>query len=89
MPNRSASSITMTVASGTSTPTSITVVATSTCDLARPEGGHDRLLLGRLQLAVQQAERSPARTPSASRSYSSVAERASTRSEPSTSGQTT
>ena len=37
MPKRSASSITMTVASGTSTPTSITVVATSTSMLARAE----------------------------------------------------
>ena len=35
MPNRSASSMTMTVASGMSTPTSITVVATSTCEAPR------------------------------------------------------
>ena len=56
MPKRSASSTTITVALGTSTPTSMTVVATSTCDLPVAEGGHRRLLLGRREAAVQQAE---------------------------------
>ena len=48
--------MTMTVASGTSTPTSITVVATSTSMSAGPELGHDPLLLGRGQLAVEEAD---------------------------------
>ena len=48
--------MTITVASGTSTPTSITVVATSTSTLTGPELGHDPLLLGRRQLAVEEAD---------------------------------
>ena len=90
MPKRSASSTTMTVASGTSTPTSITVVATSTSRSPRRKRVHDRLLVGRPHLAVEQAQRAAReRTSAASRSYSSVADLASTRSDPSTSGHTT
>ena len=59
MPKRSASSMTMTVASGTSTPTSITVVATSTSSVAGPERLHGPLLVGRRQLAVEQADPQP------------------------------
>ena len=46
----------MTVALGTSTPTSITVVATSTSSSPRAEPVHRRLLLGRRQATVQQPE---------------------------------
>ena len=56
MPKRSASSMTMTVALGTSTPTSMTVVATRTCRPAGTELCHHGLLLRRRQLPVQQAE---------------------------------
>ena len=55
-PKRSACSITITVAAGTSTPTSITVVATRSCELARGESGHRPVLLRRLH-----AGRAPAR----------------------------
>ena len=48
--------MTITVASGTSTPTSMTVVATSTSSVPGPELGHDPLLLGRRQLAVEQPD---------------------------------
>ena len=41
---------------GTSTPTSITVVATSTSSSPGAEHGHHRFLLGRRHLSVQQAE---------------------------------
>ena len=59
MPKRSASRITITVAFGTSTPTSMTVVATSTSSVAGAEGGHRRLLLGRRHPPVQQPEAQP------------------------------
>ena len=55
-PKRSACSITMIVAAGTSTPTSTTVVATSTASRALGELGHHPVLLGRRQLAVHQAD---------------------------------
>ena len=82
MPKRSASSTTITVASGTSTPTSITVVATSTSSSPARKRGHHLLPGRRRHLPVQQpdAQARPARPP-ASRSYSSVADLASTRSE--------
>ena len=51
--------MTMTVASGTSTPTSITVVATSTSSATGPELGHDPLLLRRGELAVEQPDPQP------------------------------
>ena len=56
MPKRSASSTTITVAFGTSTPTSMTVVATRTSSVAGPERAHHGLLLGRRHAPVQQAE---------------------------------
>ena len=55
-PKRSACSITITVASGTSTPTSITVVATRIDSRPVGEGRHRRLALGALQAAVHQAD---------------------------------
>ena len=90
MPKRSASSITMTVASGTSTPTSITVVATRTSMRAAAEARHRAVPCRPPHLAVQQAERGArASVCWASRSASATADFASMRSEPSTSGQTT
>ena len=56
MPKRSAPSTSMTVAFGTSTPTSMTVVATSTSAVARGERRHRLLLLARAHLAVQQRD---------------------------------
>ena len=50
------SSMTITVASGTSTPTSITVVPTSTSQLAVPEAAHDVVPLGGLEPAVDHAD---------------------------------
>ena len=55
-PERSAPSISITVALATSIPTSITLVATSTCGLPRGEALHRRLLLARGHLAVQQPD---------------------------------
>ena len=56
MPKRSAFSISITVAFGTSMPTSITVVATSTSALARRRTRHRLLLLARAHPAVQQRQ---------------------------------
>ena len=56
MPNRSASRMTITVALGTSTPTSMTVVATSTSRRPLAELVHGRLLVGRAEAPVQQPE---------------------------------
>ena len=56
MPKRSASRITITVAFGTSTPTSMTVVATSTSSSPARNAVHRRLLLGRRHPPVQQPE---------------------------------
>ena len=55
-PNRSASCTIMIVAFGTSTPTSITVVATSTSSSPVLERPHHLAPLGRLQPPVQQAD---------------------------------
>jgi hypothetical protein len=60
MPNRSASSMTMTEASGMSTPTSMTVVATSTSRSTGPELGHDPLLLRRGSCPWRRPTRRPA-----------------------------
>src|SRR5205823_4346361 len=54
-PKRSASSMTMTEALGTSMPTSMTVVETST-SLVGLEARHDRLFFVRAHLPVQQAD---------------------------------
>ena len=56
-PKRSACSITISDAFGTSTPTSITVVATSTSISPRDERGHRRRLFVGLHPAVQQSDR--------------------------------
>jgi hypothetical protein len=55
-PSRSAFSMIISEAFGTSTPTSITVVATSRSMLAVLERAHGRLLLGGLHPAVHQAD---------------------------------
>ena len=55
-PKRSAPSISITVAFGTSIPTSITVVATSTSVSPGGEGRHRRRLLGRVHLPVEQPD---------------------------------
>ena len=59
----------MTLAFGTSTPTSITVVVTSTSSVVREERLHHRLLLGGLQLAVQQADAQAGQRPVAQRLF--------------------
>ena len=89
MPNRSALSTTMTVASGTSTPTSITVVATSTSISPRRNCAIASSRAAGAICPCSSPTRSPASSPAARRSNSSVAERASTRGESPTSGQTT
>ena len=53
----------MTVASGTSTPTSITVVATNTSSSPDRKRVHDLLALGRRHLAVHQAHPQPRQLP--------------------------
>ena len=58
-PKRSACSMTISAALGTSTPTSITVVATSTGSCAGLELRHHGRLLGRRHAAVQQADIRP------------------------------
>ena len=55
-PNRSACSTTITVAFGTSTPTSTTVVETSTSNSPRANARHHAFLLVRLHPAVQQRD---------------------------------
>ena len=61
-PKRSASSTIISVALGTSTPTSITVVATSTASSPRWKARHHRVLLRPLHPAVDEADRSPKRS---------------------------
>ena len=81
--------MTITVASGTSTPTSMTVVATSTCTSpVRNRPIASSRAAGGIWPWIRPT-RSSASSPAASRSYSSVADFASTLTESLTSGQTT
>ena len=89
MPNRSASSMTMTDASGMSTPTSMTVVATSTSVSPDRNDSMARSLSAGFICPWSRPIRSPANSFPASRSASAVADDASTLSDPSTSAQTT
>jgi hypothetical protein len=60
-------SMIISVALGTSTPTSITVVATSTPISVALEGGHHRILFGPLHPAMDHPDRSPNRARTLSR----------------------
>ena len=86
-PKRSACSTTISVAFGTSTPTSITVVETSTSSSRAMEGAHDRFLLRGLHPPVQQADPRPrAARPAHSSAMEVAARTSSSFSDSSTSG---
>ncbi len=89
MPKRSASSTTMTVASGTSTPTSMTVVATRTWISPLRKRSMTPSLSDAFNWPCNSPRRRPASTVDSSRARSSVADLAWTRSDPSTNGHTT
>ena len=89
MPKRSASRITITVAFGTSTPTSMTVVATSTSSSPARNALHRRSFSADDIRPCSSPSRSPASSPAASRSYVSSAEATSSFSLSSISGHTT
>ena len=88
-PKRSASSTIITVAFGTSTPTSMTVVATSASRSPRRNSSITASFCFDGSCPCSRPSRRPASSSCCSRSYSSVAARASTLPLSSTSGQTT
>ena len=90
MPKRSASSTTMTVAFGTSTPTSMTVVATSTSSCPARNSPIVASFSSGLDPAVEQRRGGdPSSGPSVSSSKVASAERTSSFSDSSISGHTT
>ncbi len=88
-PKRSASSTSMTVAFGTSTPTSITVVATSTCTVPPRNAAIIASFSFDFIWPCSNPTRRPRSSSACSRSYSAVAAFASTLPLSSTSGHTT
>ena len=88
-PKRSASSISITVAFGTSIPTSITVVATSTSDSPETKRAIASVFSREVICPCSRPTRKPASSPFASLAASALAAFASSCSESATSGQTT
>jgi len=74
MPKRSASSITITVAFVTSTPTSMTVVATSTCSSPRRKAAIVTSFSFGASCPCSSPTQRPASSPEESRAYSSTAD---------------